>query len=216
MPGWVRADKAVATLAAEEMLRLRRTIDELKEKLSKSELEGPEGSVDLAQGEEVFPVKFTFSYTDRAGAGWDCTRVITISWNDIFQGVGSLMLDGLTEEQFREILNRVVEGEYLESGQMEKDEHLQDCDRIRDVLIDWRDEQTIKIQFRALGLIEYSKGQGRSDSEWRLTAFGDSSLLKLCAIRKNDFKDWQDESESSSEEAILSLEAPALETSPVV
>lgn len=214
MPGWVRADKAVATLAAEEMLRLRRTIDELKEKLSKSELEGPEGSVDLAQGEEVFPVKFKFSYTDSAGTGWDCTRIITISWNDIFQGVGSLMLDGLSEEQFREILNRVVEGEYLDSGEMEKDEHLQNCDQVEDVLIDWRDEQTIKIQFRALGLIEYSGKQGKPSSEWRLTAFGDSSLLKLCAIHKNYFKDWQKEDESNSEEVVLSLEAPALDASP--
>lgn len=216
MPGWVRADKAVATLAAEEMLRLRRTIDELKEKLSKSEFEGPEGSVNLAQGEELFPVKFTFSYTDPAGAGWECTRVITISWNDIFQAVGSLMLDGLSEDQFREILNRVVKGQYLESGELEKDEHLQDCDALRDVLIDWRDEQTIKIQFRALGLIEYFKGQGNLASEWRLTAFGDSSLLKLCAIRKNDFIDWQDEEGSNSEEAVLSLGAPEPESSPAV
>ncbi|WP_218168977.1 DUF4062 domain-containing protein [Pseudomonas sp. E6002] len=213
MPGWVRADKAVATLAAEEMLRLRRTIDELQEKLSKSELEGPEGGLDLAQGEEVFPVKFTFSYTDATGSGWDCTRVTTISWNDIFQGVGSLMFDGLSEEQFREILNRVVESEYLDSGEMEKDEHLQGCDEIRDVLIDWRDEQTIKIQFRALGLIEYSKGQGNSNSEWRLTPFGDSSLLKLCAIRKNEFKEWEEVDNQALEDVVMIDDAPVSEPS---
>lgn len=211
MPGWVRADKAVATLAAEEMLRLRRTIDELKEKLSKSELEGPEGSSELAQGKELFPVKFSFSVTDADETDWDCTRIKPICWNDIFLGVGSLMLDGLSEEQFRKILNRVIEDEYLESEEMANDEHLQGCGNIRDILIDWRDEQTIKVQFRALGLIEYSKIQGNPGSEWRLTAFGDSSLLKLCAVHKDDFKDWQIKDEQKVEDAVISLAAPALD-----
>ena len=210
MPGWVRADKAVATLAAEEMLRLRRTIDELKEKLSKSELEGPEGSMDLAQGEELFPVKFTFSYTDSSDIGWDCTRVIAISWSEIFQGVGSLMLDGLSESQFRGILNKVVEGAYLDSGEKDKDEDLEDCDRVEKVIIDWRDEQTIKIQFRALGLIEYSKGKGSAESEWRLTAFGDLSLLKLCAVHKDEYKYWNDGDEESPETTVPSDEPQVL------
>lgn len=211
MPGWVRADKAVATLAAEEVLRLRKTIDELKEKLSKSELEGPEGGQDLAQGDEVFPVKFTFSCTDSNETDWDCTRITTISWGDFFQGVGSLMLDGLSDDEFRKILNRVVEDEYLDSGELEKDANLQGCSQVRDVLIDWRDEQTIKIQLRALGLIEYSKEKGSQSPQWRLTSFGDTSLLKLCAIQKNHFKDWQEKDKPDQGVATPLLEAATTE-----
>lgn len=211
MPGWVRADKAIEMLAAEEVLRLRRTIDELKEKLSKSELEGPEGSTNLAQGEDVFPIKFTFETTYSDGNEWNFTRYIDVSWNDIFQGLGSLMLDGLSDEQFRETLNRIVEANYLESDEVEKDVHLLGHHGLKDFLIDWRDEQTIKIQFRALGLIEYSKGQVRSGSEWRLTAFGDSSLLKLCAIHKDGFKGVAGVIESSPAEAVGYKEGEAAE-----
>jgi len=166
--------------------------------------------MDLAQGEELFPVKFTFSYTDSSDIGWDCTRVIAISWSEIFQGVGSLMLDGLSESQFRGILNKVVEGAYLDSGEKDKDEDLEDCDRVEKVIIDWRDEQTIKIQFRALGLIEYSKGKGSAESEWRLTAFGDLSLLKLCAVHKDEYKYWNDGDEESPETTVPSDEPQVL------
>jgi hypothetical protein len=53
------------------------------------------------------------------------------------------------------------------------------------------DEQTIKIQLRALGLIEQSK-KARSVKDtrtfWSLTAYGDSVLIQLRAIQKGYFK----------------------------
>lgn len=189
MPGWVRADKAVATIAAEEVLRLRKTIDELTDKLSKTEQEGPEGSMDLAQGEELFPINFEFNCDAPDGIEWTFNRSIDISWNDIFEGVGSLMLDGLSDEKYRETLNRIIESHYIDSGELEKDEYLKGHEQLRRFTIDWRDEQTIKMQLRALGFIEYSKASAGTGSEWKLTKYGDTALLKLCAIQKDYFKD---------------------------
>lgn len=213
MPGWVRADKAIASLAAEEVLRLRRTIDELKEKLSKAELEGPDGSVDLAQGDELYPVNFEFHSTDPDGVEWTFNRSVDISWDDIFQGVGSLMLDGMSDEQYRRTLNRIIESNYVESGEIETDEYLKEHAQFRKFSIDWRDEQAIKMQFRALGLIEYAKARAGTGSEWKLTAYGDAALLKLCAIQKNYYNEESELSELCSEKASSLSRVPVVEVS---
>jgi hypothetical protein len=212
MPGWVRADKAVATLAAEEVLRLRKTIDELKDKLSKTEQEGPEGSMNLAQGDELFPINFALNCDDSNGVEWTFNRGIDISWNDIFEGVGSLMLDGLSDEKYHETLNRILESHYTDSGEIEKDEYLKNYEQLREYAIDWRDEQTIKMQLRALGFVEYSKARAGTGSEWKLTKYGDAALLKLCAIQKDYFKDVTQLSDSHSDKADLVAEVSHLET----
>ncbi|NWD86187.1 DUF4062 domain-containing protein [Pseudomonas sp. K5002] len=183
MPGWVRADKAAASLAAEEVLRLRKIIDDLKEKLNKSLFEVPEGVSELAQGDEVFPVAFEFNTDDENGEVWNFTRVIRISWNDIFEDIGALMLDGLSDHEYQEGLNKIVETDYIGSTEMESDEELKGHDSLRNFSVVWRDEQTIKIQLRALGLTEYNS----EISKWKLTPHGSSVLLKLRAIPKGYF-----------------------------
>lgn len=193
MPGWVRADKAAESLAAEEVLRLRKVIDDLKEKLNKSLTEIPEGVSELAQGDEIFPVSFEFSCT-KDYQPWVFTRVINISWDEIFEDVGTLMLDGVSDNKFKEILNKIVATDYVDSGEADRDEHLQGFENFNSFTIDWRDEQTIKFQLKALGLIDYNSEL----SKWKLTPHGSSVLVKLRAIPKGHF-DSSDEADAVSE-----------------
>jgi hypothetical protein len=81
------------------------------------------------------------------------------------------------------------------------DEKLRDFSGARNFAVAARDEQTIKIQLRALGLIVQSK-KARSIKDtrtfWSLTPYGDAVLVQLRAIRKGEFKP-EDDDESSAE-----------------
>jgi len=71
MPGWIRADKAASAIAAEEVLRLKKTIEELQNKLDETQLSAPRGSEDLAQGEEIFPVSYKYEAIDQDFEAWE-------------------------------------------------------------------------------------------------------------------------------------------------
>ncbi|MET3675258.1 MULTISPECIES: DUF4062 domain-containing protein [unclassified Pseudomonas] len=194
MPGWVRADKAAASLSAEEVLRLRKIIDDLKEQLNKSLSEVPDGVSELAQGDEEFPVTFDFDASDGDGEVWTFTRTIRIPWSFIFEDIGALMLDGISDHEYHEGLNKTIESDYLDSSQMKSDEELKGHEGFRNFIIYWRNEQTIKLQFKALGYTEY-----HSDiSKWKLTQHGSSVLLKQRAIPKGYFESG-DEADAASE-----------------
>lgn len=197
MPGWIRADKAAAEVAATEVLRLRKTIEELQIELEASQLSGPEGSDKFAQGDEIYPVDFKFETIDRNRAGWIFDRQVEITWNEIFEDLGPLMLDEATDERIRIGLNQMVKDR---SADLINSEPLfEEHSNFKNFVVSGRDEQTIKIQLRALGLIEQSK-KPRSVKDtrtfWSLTPYGDSVLVSLRAIKAGDFKHLEDEHKS--------------------
>lgn len=189
MPGWIRADKAAASVAATEVLRLRKTIEELQAKLAETQLTAPKGSEALAQGEEFFPIDFTFDAYDAKRDLWSFDRQVDISWNEIFEELGPLMLDAASDERIRSGLANIVRVRTL--ARWSSDAELKDFRAPKDFVVSSHDEQTIKIQLRALGLIEQSqKARSVKDTRtfWSLTPYGDSVLVQLRAIRKGDFK----------------------------
>lgn len=202
MPGWIRADKAAAAVAATEVLRLRKTIEDLQSQLAESQLNAPAGSEELAQGEESFPVDFTFEAFDKQRALWSFNRQLDFSWNDIFQDLGPLMLDEAADDRLRVGLNQMVGSRMLDVWQ--SDEELNAFSGARNFAVTAHDEQTIKIQLRALGLIEQSK-KARSIKDtrtfWSLTPYGDAALVQLRAIRKGDFKPEANDESSIEAEA---------------
>lgn len=193
-PGWIRADKAAAAIAATEVLRLRKTIEELQAQIAESQRSAPKGSEDLAQGDEAFPIDFSFKAYDSDRDKWTFERQFEFTWDEIFEEVGPLMLDEATDEQIRAGLNQLVRSRTLEAWDI--DEELKPYEDPVSFTITPRDEQTIKIQLRALGLIEQSK-KTRSIKDtrtfWSLTPYGDATLVQLRAIRKGDFKPVEDE-----------------------
>lgn len=201
MPGWIRADKAASAIAATEVLRLRKTIEELQAKLAESQFTAPKGSEELAQGEEVFPIDFKFDGTDKDHTQWIFSRRLDFSWNEIFEEIGPLMLDEVADEKIRAGLSQLVKERILESRN--NDPELKGYRSLRNFLVSSRDEQTIKIQLRALGLIEQSK-KARSVKDtrtfWSLTPYGDAVLVNLRAIRKGEFKESEDEAKDETAE----------------
>src|SRR5712691_9440514 len=69
--GWIRADQVTDALAAAELLKLRKTIEELEGRLQEARSAAPAGSEKLAQGEEVYSVDFKFATTDAKGQDWN-------------------------------------------------------------------------------------------------------------------------------------------------
>ncbi len=188
MPGWIRADRAAATVAATEVLRLKKTIEDLQAQLAESQTTAPKGTEELAQGDEEYPVDVAFQTREKSGESWNNNRTISLSWNEIFEELGPLMLDEATDMQLHAGLVQLVTP-YVQSL-ISTDEELKGHSLATRVVVSSRDEQTIKIQLRALGLIEQSK-KARSIKEtrtfWSLTPYGDSVLVKLRAIQKGDF-----------------------------
>ncbi|WP_426399865.1 DUF4062 domain-containing protein [Ralstonia sp. R-29] len=196
MPGWIRADKAASAIAATEVLRLRKTIEELQAKLAESQLSAPKGSEELAQGEEIFPIDYKFDGHDNEGNSWIFSKQLNFSWNEIFEEIGPLMLDEVADEKIRAGLAQLVKDRTIETKNGDPD--LKGVRSLRNFSVSSRDEQTIKIQLRALGLIEQSK-KARSVKDtrtfWSLTPYGDAVLVNLRAIRKGEFKVSEDEAE---------------------
>lgn len=204
MPGWIRADKAADAIAATEVLRLRKTIEDLQAKLTESRFSAPKGSEDLAQGDEVYPIDFKFEARDSDGEVWAFTRQVVLAWNEMLEGLGPFMLDEINDDQFRIEVCQLVKSEIVENLHLHED--LAGYKNFRNFVVEPRDVQTIKIQLRALGLIEQSK-KVRSVKDtrtyWSLTPLGDSMLVQLRAIRKGEYKAWEENDEPANDEAII-------------
>lgn len=184
--GWVRGNLVPDEGAIEEILGLRRRIEELQQELLAASSHGPEGASGLAQGKDVFNINYTFaaSPTGYTSDACEYEAEVNVEWDEIFAAMSPLMIDEATEGQLTKALNDLV---YLEAS-----EHLTSSNQFKDhKLMSFRisrdDFQTIKIQLRALGLIAKS-ARNRSVKDtatyWTLTPYGDTVMTRLRAIKK--------------------------------
>jgi hypothetical protein len=184
--GWVRGNLVPDESAIEEILGLRRRVEELQQELLAASSHGPEGASGLAQGNDLFNINYTFSasltgYTSSASEYKDD---VNIEWDDIFAALSPLMIDEATEGQLTKALNDLVCLEVfmdLSNSSQFKDH------KLMSFRIDRDDFQTIKIQLRALGLIAKSaKNRSVKDTAtyWTLTSYGDIIMTRLRAIKK--------------------------------
>jgi hypothetical protein len=184
--GWVRADMVPTDATAQEILKLRRKVEELQDKLEQSLLAPPIGSDELSQGEDELSVRFnirTVVQDGHKGSRFGHYLVIVkMTWNDIFALWGPLMLDEGSEPSLRLSLRHYFQSRWGEAV----------ANRIGETIellsIDDEDFGTIKVQLRALGLIEIKK-KNRSTRDkstyWGLTPYGDKIVTQLRAVRPN-------------------------------
>jgi hypothetical protein len=202
--GWVRSNEIVDGAAATEVLRLRRQIEELEEKLAAARNSAPPGTEAFSQGYEEYSVDYHFDSMDAANDGWAWDFSIDLSWNEIFYDVGPNLIDETSEAGLRASMNRMIQAR--SRLQRSKDPQLRGQHSQRNFQIDDHDYQTIKIQLRALGLItksEKNRSVKDAGSYWTLTPYGDQVLTSLRAIRRDATEEEaaSDEGEQSSEEA---------------
>jgi nucleoside 2-deoxyribosyltransferase len=192
--GWVKADAGPSRDSSREILRLRERIDDLERELAESRMRPPEGSQDLAQGQD--PFRFTFSVlksTDegsvRESSGFSTT------WNEIFHVLGPFMLGDASDAQLASAFTEYVKRRYI-AYRHEVPE---------DLALEANTINLIKIQLRALGLITRStKPKSIKDTAtyWTLTPYGDSQLTTLGAVRRRPLPTL------SEAPASIDLEAP--------
>ena len=178
-PGWVKSSYVPDEDTNVTMLELRKQIDSLK-----SELENYKGSSltndeELAQGDDLFYIPFNARVWDLKGIKEENTQIAT-TWNDIFSILSPLMVHEIEENEIRETIKAYI----LKTKYPERKN-----DFLNGVNLDINEDvfQTIKIQLRALGLIEQStKKRSIKDTStyWTLTKKGDNLMVHLRAIRR--------------------------------
>jgi hypothetical protein len=171
--GWVRADQVTDESAAQEILRLRKRIDELDAQVTHNALAVPPGTEDLAQGEDTVVVHFHFeangSYVDGQA---------DFSWNGILSILGPILLVQSSETDLKNTMCEAFRNRWRDTRKLE----------VYHTTIRDEDFQRIKLQLRALGLIKEAKDQPRKPgyaAVWSLTPYGDRVMTQVAAIRSS-------------------------------
>lgn len=184
--GWVRGDQVPSEGAVEEMLTLRRRIEELEQEIQSARVTEPEGAAELAKGTDTFEIGYTFiaSPNQYAHNGNTYNAILTVKWDDIFFALSPHMIDEAKDVILLRTLSNMIKEHTLEElikNSELKNLHLMDFQASPD------DYQTIKVQLRALGLITQStKNRSVKDTAtyWTLTPYGDTVMTRLRAISR--------------------------------
>lgn len=178
-PGWVKSTYVPDEDTNLTMLDLRKQIDTLKEELSNYKENSTNGNQELSQGDDLFYIPFTAQIWDLKGAREENTQIAS-TWNDLFSILSPLMVHEIEENEIREtIKSYIVKTKYPDKKN----------DYTSGIKLEINEDvfQTIKIQLRALGLIEQSdKKRSIKDTAtyWTLTKKGDNLMVNLRAIRR--------------------------------
>jgi len=182
--GWVRGNLVPDESALEEILGLRKRIEELQAKIEATQFSSPEGTSNLAQGSDLFNLKFSFEISSDE-FGFDATEYAydaTVRWDDIFSSLSPLMIDEASEVQLLKALSTLAyDDKSAELSNSFKGKKLRSFQVDRDTF------DTVKVQLRALGLITKSnKSRSVKDANtyWTLTPYGDNVMTRLRAIQK--------------------------------
>jgi hypothetical protein len=179
--GWVRADEPVDGQVAQEILRLKKRIEELQARLQQTSSQPPQGVEDLAQGEERYEVNFHTKFKDKELKNWTWDMSIRLTWNRICKAALPTMIDKATEFEIGTAL--VNETREQVSTLIKKDTLTAYAIEIR---LDSDDLRVIIVQLRALGLVVKDARQRSvrdTHTYWCLTPYGDNMMTKLIALR---------------------------------
>jgi len=186
--GWVRADLVPDESASQEILKLRRRIDELESEIAATRTSEPDGAAALAKGNDYFELGYSFVAST---SGWEhegqtYSATAYIEWDEIFFTISPFMIDEASDLTIAEALVRLVRDHA--KIDFKDDVDLQNM-RLVAFKLSQDDFNTIKVQLRALGLIRQSikrKGVKDTATYWSLTPYGDTYMTQLHAIKKKD------------------------------
>jgi hypothetical protein len=181
-PGWVKADKLLSEHATKELLELREKVLLQEKELNKSKSDAPTGTSDFMQGNDIFEINFTYRYYKNGSGYQDGSSSVKVTWSSLLYELSPLMVDESNEPKLKLALNNYIFE--LEKNKLFKSLKKRDLTSLQIVDSEF---QTIKIQFRALGLIERSdKKRSIKDTStyWTLTPYGDFQMIKLRALKR--------------------------------
>ncbi len=177
--GWVRANLVPDESAVQEILTLRRRIDELEQAAIGKHEDPIPGAEKLARGEERFTLTYSFTVQDDLYRSLSHRRQINLTWNRLFYLVSPLMIESANEPSLN---NALARGLPVHDGLRREFEGAR---QIKDTRITDESFHTIMIQFKALGLIEKVERKRTKDTqlEWTLTPYGDRLMTQLRAVQ---------------------------------
>lgn len=182
--GWIKADEALNEITSLEILRIREENLVLKNKLSQSSFTAPPGSEKLAQGEDTLSLELVFSGETKNYSEESLSTFVNTNWNRVFASIAPYLSIEADEETIEECLVEHLKTVSLEYLRQIKQKYR----RLTKFSVYSDDFQRIKVQFKALGLIEKSD-RGKSvknvKSYWTLTEYGDYIMTQLVAIKRD-------------------------------
>lgn len=160
--GWIRADQAMDATVYKELLEAREEVARLREDAARGRSTPLEMPEDLACGKDL-----TAMYAMAKIKGKKEFKKIVISWNDLFICACPGLSDGCTMPEMKRLIEEELDNLDVVQGS-------EGIDLFESFFT------TIKIQFRALGLIQ----PGRESGTWELTNRGEQEMIRLMAVRK--------------------------------
>ncbi len=181
--GWVRADRVSNLTSSDEVLGLRRRVDELEAECDRlrSSADAPAGS--LACGSDRYPLVVVYKrkqQQDKNGrktwvAAGQGELAVEVSWDDVIRYLMPNMIAGVSGWEMDQLLSRMAY--YYSYAPMEE---AHPAERFEEVHISGESRRTVLVHLRALKLIDVTEG-GRG---WQLTEQGDRYMTKLLAVPK--------------------------------
>lgn len=177
--GWIRGRNAATSDMLAQVNALRTENDRLKAEIDEGRTSPPGDAGNYVGGTDKIEVVGKYEFRDKDYDLFEQTWTAEPSWDEIFSTVGPLMYKECIEARMRSaIAQRMLET------------HVDLKKRTpRNISFDEDIFQTIKIQLLALGLIARSDRKRTASSTgtyWKLTPYGETYLMKLRAIRKDD------------------------------
>lgn len=194
--GWVKADSVASQEATQEILDLKRQVEELQHELERVNVEATKNSKRLAQGEDKFEIKYTFRVSiSELERSRPHSASHSASWSQIFCWISPFMINEISDYHLHEELNRIIEEaniEYLKTniqsflkGDSIKYSSTEDF-YIENFEIYYNSFDAIKLQLLALKLIKKCRRRGDEDIHWTLTPHGMTRMAELRAIHRSD------------------------------
>jgi len=188
--GWVRSDDISDPEMSKENLTLRKRIDQLESELNSIGTVAPKDIEDLAQGDDVYELKFKITIRDVTDALYGYEEKvenykIKSTWNEIIKSVIPQCMPESDERGIAEAIQiklRTIpekSKKMLDTKKYELFRNQLTNSSLREVII----------QLKALGIIISSsnlkkRNLGDNSKYWALSKYGEPLMDKLCAIHK--------------------------------
>lgn len=179
MPGWVKANQVSNPQLEKENQALKERLAQLEQERDEWLGKGDASFGQLAQGQELFEL----SYRCKAYAAGNCEDVAVRSqlpWNAIFLSFAPYLSQPQHEDfMAAKVAERVQEVALRDVQQSRPKTHA-----VTDIALAPLSFNTVKIQFRTLGLIRRVPRPEDARAWWQLTAAGEKLMTALMAVRK--------------------------------
>jgi hypothetical protein len=166
--GWVRGNKVSNEGLLIDLNELRKENEELRSRIEHLNSKTLEEKNDIADFSDVFKLDIFFESEGVFGARAKYRQTIPLTWKEIFGAVATDLEFGLSRENVSEKIARSALKKALTDTSFVTEAYLFNTDELN----------TVIIQFRALGLIDFT------GAEWKLSQRGCQMMLSQLAVKK--------------------------------